>query len=159
MAEKPTETPVTMDDLFFLADRFKTLREERDALKNQLTAANKALDDAEHKLTDAMAEAECPNFARSGKLFIMTTTPRWSAEKERKQELYDALRKGGYEHLFTVNPQTLASFIREQVEDNAAANAESLCGSDTHVPAWLDGLVTSYDDIGITMKQASKKSN
>jgi hypothetical protein len=144
MAENP---------LFELADRFKSLREERDALKNQRTAANKALDKGERELADAMAEAECPNFSRSGKLFVITTTPRWSAEAERKQELYDALRSGGYEHLFTVNPQTLGSFIREQVEETADENGE------THVPEWLDGLVSNYDDIGITMRKASKKSN
>jgi hypothetical protein len=139
--------------MFELADRYKTLREERDALKEQLAAANDALKEAEHRLTDTMAEAECPNFSRSGKQFIMTTTTRWSAEAERKQELYDALRRGGYEHLFTVNAQTLGSFVREQVEETADNNGE------THVPEWLDGLVKSFDDIGITMRKASKKSN
>ena len=47
----------------------------------------------------------------------------------------------------------LGSFVREQVEDTADENSE------THVPGWLDGLVTSYDDIGITMRRSSKKSN
>ena len=136
-----------------LADRYKSLREERDALKEQLAAANKSLEEAEHPLTDAMAEAECPNFSRSGKQFIMTTTTRWSAEAERKQELYDALRANGYEHLFSVNAQTLGSFVREQVEETADENGE------THVPEWLDGLVKSFDDIGITMRKAPKKSN
>jgi len=83
----------------------------------------------------------------------MTTTTRWSAEAERKQELYDALRAGGYDHLFSVNHQTLGSFVREQVEETADNNGE------THVPEWLEGLVKSYDDIGITMRKASKKSN
>jgi hypothetical protein len=148
-----TETPITMDEIFAIADRFKALREERDALKEQLTSANKALDEAEKQLTDAMAEAECPNFTRSGKQFIMTTSTRWSAEPERKQELYDVLRRNGYEHLFTVNHQTLGSFVREQVEETANDSGE------THVPQWLAGLVKSYDDIGITLKSASKKSN
>ena len=144
MAENP---------MFDLADRFKTLREERDALKEQLAAANETLKEAEHRLTDAMAEAECPNFSRSGKQFIMTTTTRWSAEAERKQELYDALRANGYEHLFSVNAQTLGSFVREQVEETADDNGE------THVPEWLAGTVKSFDDIGITMRKAPKKPN
>jgi len=141
------------EPLFDLADRFKTLRDERDAMKDELTAANEALKEAEHKLTDAMAEAECPNFSRGGRQFIMTTNTRWSAEAERKQELYDALRRGGYEHLFTVNAQTLGSFVREQVEETADENGE------THVPDWLAGMVKSYDDIGITLRKAAKKSN
>jgi len=144
MAENP---------MLALADNFKTLREERDDLKDRLAAANEALKEAEHQLTDMMAEAECPNFTRGGKQFIMTTTTRWSAEAERKQELYDALRAGGYDHLFSVNHQTLGSFVREQVEETADDNGE------THVPEWLAGLVKSFDDVGITMRRASKKSN
>ena len=145
--------PVTMDEIFTLADRFKSLREERDGLKDQLTAVNKTLEETQRQLTDVMSEAECGSFTRSGKQFIMTTTTRWSAESERKQELYDALRENGYEHLFTVNHQTLGSFVREQVEETADQNGE------THIPEWLSGLVKSYDDIGITMKGSSKKSN
>ena len=147
------EQAATDNPLLALADRFKALREERDALKGQLSDTNKALEEAERQLTDMMAEAECPNFTRGGRQFIMTTTTRWSAEAERKQELYDALRAGGYDHLFTVNHQTLGSFVREQVEETADDNGE------THVPGWLDGLVKSYDDVGITMRKASKKSN
>ena len=149
MADK---SPVTMDEILALADYFKALREERDTLKGQLTEVNAALEKAEHQLTDMMAEAECPNFTRGGRQFIMTTTTRWSAEAERKQELYDALWANGYDHLFTVNHQTLGSFVREQVEETADDNGE------THVPGWLDGLVKSYDDIGITMKKAPKKA-
>jgi len=152
MNEDCNTSQITMDDIFALADRFKMLREERDTLKEQLAANNKALDEAENKLTDMMADVECPNFTRSDKQFIMTTTTRWSAEADRKDELYDALRENGYEHLFTVNHQTLGSFVREQVEETADESGE------THIPEWLTGLVKSYDDVGITMKKASKKS-
>jgi len=150
MADKP---PATMDEMLTLADYFKALRDEKDALKGQLTEVNAALEKAERQLTDMMAEAECPNFTRGGRQFIMTTTTRWSAEAERKQELYDALRAGGYDHLFTVNHNTLGSFVREQVEETADDFGE------THVPRWLAGLVKSFDDVGITMRKASKKSN
>jgi hypothetical protein len=153
-SEQVTIPKVTMDEIFTLADRFKALREARDDLKEQLAAANKALEEAEYQLTDIMSDAECPNFTRSGKQFIMTTTTRWSAEAERKQELYDALKENGYDHLFTVNAQTLGSFVREQVDETVDEKG------DTHVPEWLSGLVKSYDDIGITMKKAStKKTN
>ena len=140
----------TMNEIFALAERFKALREARDDLKDQLTATNKALDEAEKKLTDVMAAAECPNFTRGGSQFIMTTTTRWSADKDRKDELYAALRENGFDHLFSVNHQTLGSFVREQVEETIDDNGE------THVPDWLDGLVKSYDDIGITIKKSNK---
>ena len=80
----------------------------------------------------------------------MTMTTHWSAESDRKDDLYDKLKKNGYERLFTVNAKTLGSFIREQIEATADDNGE------TRVPDWLSGLVKSYDDFGITMKSAKK---
>ena len=136
-----------MDDLFTLADKLRELREEKDAQAAILKDINADIDEAEYKLSEAMAEAECPNFTRGDKQFILTTTTRWSAETNRKEELYAVLKKEGYEHLFTVNTQTLGSFVKEQVEETADDNGE------THVPDWLLGLVKSYDDIGITMKK------
>ena len=98
-----------------------------------------------------MAEAECPNFTRGDKQFILTTRTQWSPEIERKEELYAAIKENGYGHLFTVNARTLASFVKEQVAETMNDEGE------THVPEWLAGLVKSYDDIGITMKATSKK--
>jgi len=141
-----------MDDLFTLADKLRELREEKDAQNQLLKELNAGIDKAEYKLTEAMAAAECPSFIRGNKQFIMTTTTRWSAEAERKEDLYATLRANGYGHLFTVNPQTLGSFVREQVEETADANGV------THVPGWLSGLVKSFDDVGITMKGATKKT-
>ena len=146
------------NDLFNLADRLRELREEKDAQTAILKDINADIETAEYKLSEAMALAECPNFTRGDKQFILTTTTRWSAETERKDELYAALKENGYDHLFTVNAQTLGSFIKEQVNETADDNAGSPCGSETHVPDWLSGLVKSYDDIGITMKKATKKS-
>ena len=141
-----------MDDLFIFADKLRKLREEKDTQTAILKDINTEIDEAEYKLSEAMATAECPNFTRGEKQFILTTTTRWSAETERKEELYAALEENGYDHLFTVNTQTLGSFVKEQVTETADDNGE------THVPDWLAGLVKSYDDVGITMKSATKKS-
>ena len=157
MNDDHSTSPITMDDIFALADHFKILRERRDALKNQLATANKELEETEYQLTDMMTEAECGSFSRGGKQFIMTTTTRWSAEAERKDDLYAALKANGYDHLFSVNTQTLGAFIREQVEISAASCEQNFCEDEPHVPGWLSGLVKSYDDIGITMKNTPKK--
>ena len=141
-----------MDDLFILADKLRELREEKETQTAILKDINAEIDAAEYKLSEAMAVAECLNFTRGDKQFILTTTTRWSAETERKEELYAVLKKNGYDHLFTVNAQTLGSFVREQVDETADDNGE------THVPDWLTGLVKSYDDVGVTMKSATKKS-
>lgn len=141
-----------MDDLFSLADKLRELREEKDDYTAMLKEITTEIEITEQKLSDAMAAAECPNFTRGDKQFILTATTRWSAAAERKTELYDALIAKGYNHLFSVNAQTLGSFVREQVDETADENGE------VHVPEWLTGLVRGYDDIGITMKTATKKS-
>ena len=141
-----------MDELFTLADKLRELRAEKDAYTAMLKDINGDIETVELELSDAMAAAECSNFTRGDKQFILTTATRWSAEPDRKEELYDALKENGYEHLFTVNAQTLGSFVKEQVNETADENGE------THVPEWLSGLVKSYDDVGITMKSATKKS-
>jgi hypothetical protein len=141
-----------MNELFILADKLRKLRNEKDDYSAMLKDINADIGKAEHELSDAMAAAECSNFTRGDKQFVLTTTTRWSAETERKDELYALLKENGYEHLFTVNSQTLGGFIRDQVNDTEDENGE------THVPDWLTGLVKSYDDIGITMKAATKKS-
>jgi hypothetical protein len=140
------------NELFLLADKLKALREEKDHFKIMLSDIEKDISAAEWKLTEAMAEAECSNFTRGNKQFILVTTSRWSVAEGRKEDLYAVLKEQGYEELFTVNSQTLASFIKEQVAETADNNG------DTHVPDWLVGLVRNYDQTGITMKAATKKS-
>jgi hypothetical protein len=137
--------------MFELADKLRGLREQKDYYTAMLKEVNAEIENVERELSDAMANAECTNFTRGDKQFILTATTRWSAELERKEDLYAALKREGYGHLFTVNAQTLGSFVREQVNETADENGE------THVPEWLSGLVKSFDDIGITMRKASKK--
>jgi len=141
-----------MQQLFTLADKLRSLRDEKADLSAKLKDVNAGIEIAERELSDAMTEAECPNFTRGDRQFIMTTTVRWSAEKDRKEELYEALKEQGYEHLFTVNSQTLGSFVKEQIAETADDSGE------TRIPGWLEGLVSSYDDIGITLKSVTKKS-
>jgi len=139
-------------EIFALSDKLRNLRQEKDDFTAMLKDINADIGAVERELSDAMTEAECPNFTRGDKQFILTTTTRWSAETECKEELYEKLKAKGYGHLFTVNTQTLGSFVREQVDETADDDGN------THVPDWLLGLVKSYDDVGITMKKAPKKS-
>jgi len=140
-----------MEELLTLADKLRKLREEKDSLTATLKDINAEIDDVTRELSDAMLDAECSNFTRGDKQFILTTTTRWSAETDRKDELYAALKKKGYDHLFTVNAQTLGAFVREQVNETAGESGEN------RVPDWLCGLVKSYDDVGITMKSTTRK--
>ena len=126
-----------MDNLFVLADELRELREAKEGLKQELKDANAKIMAVEKRLTDAMTESECPNFTRGGKKFIMTTTSNWSPEPDRKDELYAALKKQGYGHLFSVNSRTLSGFVRDTVADTEDENGE------TRIPDWLSGLVSA----------------
>jgi hypothetical protein len=140
-----------MENLFNLADKLRNLRDEKDGFTAMLKEINGEIESVEQELSDTMTESECPNFTRGDKQFILTTTTRWSAETEQKEALYVALKSQGYEHLFSVNSQTLAKFVKEQIEETADEQGV------THIPDWLSGLVKSYDDVGITMKKVNKK--
>jgi hypothetical protein len=146
------EANLVDETLFLLADKLRELREKKDEQTALLKATNAEMADVERELIGQMTDAECSSFARSGKQFVMTCTTRWSAAKENKEGLYAELKNRGYEHLFTVNAQTLTGFIKDIVREYADAH-----NGDERLPDWLTGLVGSYDDIGIQMRKATKK--
>jgi hypothetical protein len=143
-----------INEIFELADRLRDLREEKDVQTAILKDISIDIDNIEYALTEAMTIAECPSFTRGDKQFVMTTTTRWLAEKEQKEALYSALRENGYEHLFSVNAQTLGGFVRDMAEEYAAEHN----GADG-LPDWLVGLVKSYNDVGITIKTKNKNNS
>jgi hypothetical protein len=140
------------ETLFNLADKLRELRERKDEQSAALKETNAAIEKTESELIEQMTETECSNFTRSGKQFIMTCTTRWSANKDNKEGLYDELKNRGFEHLFTVNAQTLSGFVNEQIQEYADEH-----DGEGQLPGWLDGFVNSYDDIGIQMRKAAKK--
>jgi len=136
-----------MENLMFeLAEKLRDLKDEKAANEKYLKEINSQIEDTEYKLTEAMALAEVSNFTRGDKQFILTTRVNWSAETDQKDALYAALKASGYEHLFSVNAQTLGSFLREQIAETADDKGN------THIPEWLSGLIKSYEKVGITMK-------
>jgi hypothetical protein len=140
------------NNLFILADKLRNLREEKDDQIAILKDITNEINEVENELVAAMVDEEVPNFTRGDKQFVMITKTHWSPEKDRKEDLYAALIENGHEELFTVNSQTLSSFVKEQIEETADENGE------TSIPDWLVGLVSSYDNTGITMRAANKKS-
>ena len=137
--------------MFELADTLRELRNEKTDTEAMLKEINAEIETVELELSDVMVNAECSNFTRGDKQFVLMNTTRWSPEADCKDDLYTALKENGFEHLFTVNAQTLNSFVREQVEETADADGV------THIPTWLDGLVKSYDQIAIQMRKITKK--
>ena len=135
------------EKMFELADRLKSLRDQKTDTEALLKEINDQIDETDYRLSELMAESETQNFTRSGTMFCLTTKTRASAVAGSKEELYTALRQQGFGELVyeTVNANSLSSFVKEQIEENGDA-----------LPDWLIGLVNVYDKTTVGVRKASK---
>jgi hypothetical protein len=138
-----------------LAEKLKTLKDTKAAIEEELKFVTGEVEKTTCELSDLMAEKEVPSFTHSGFSYSLTTRTYASALGEEaggRDILYAALRKNGFEHLFTVNAQTLSGFVKEQ----AAAYAEEHGGREG-LPAWLAGKVKLFDKVAVMVRKANKK--
>lgn len=80
------------EDMFELADKLKALREKKAELAEETKENNAEIEKTEFELSSAMANTETQSFQRAGTLFYLTTKTYASADKEHKDELFEALR-------------------------------------------------------------------
>jgi hypothetical protein len=134
--------------MFNHAQHLLDLREEANELERQLKEVKGEISDTEHLLVGEMASSEIQNFSRAGRMFSLTIRTRASTVAGRKEELFEALRAEGFGDMVveTVNANTLSSFVKEQREGNNDA-----------LPSWLEGLVSVYDQPGVSVRKSTKK--
>ena len=139
------EVDFKMTDMFELADRLKELRERKSELAEETKANNAEIEQAEFQLSQLMASTETQSFQRAGTLFYLTTKTYASANKEQKDELFDALRNEGYGSLITetINANSLSAFVKEQMSEN-----------DDVLPDWLDGKVNVFDKVTVSLRKS-----
>lgn len=135
------------EQLFELADRLRSLRDEKADAEQHLKELNAEIDEVDYRLSELMAETETQNFTRAGMMFCLTTKTRASAAAGRKEELFAALRGEGYGDLVyeTVNANSLSAFVKEQIAENGDV-----------LPAWLDGLVNVFEKTSVSLRKSSK---
>ena len=134
--------------MFTLAEELKNLRDSKKEVEQRKKDIDAELDKVERELADLMAGTETQNFTKSGTMYSLTVKNRASAVAERKDKLYDALKKNGYGDLVyeTVNANSLSAFVNEQVAQN-----------EDNLPAWLDGLVNIYEQVNVSVRKAAHK--
>ena len=134
--------------MFALAEELKQLRDSKKEVEQRKKDIDAELDKVERELADLMAGTETQNFTKSGVMYSLTVKNRASAVAERKDKLYDALKKNGYGDLVyeTVNANSLSAFVNEQVAQN-----------EDNLPAWLDGLVNIYEQVNVSVRKAARK--
>lgn len=123
-------------NLLELADRLKELKEKKKEFDEKLKQINTEIEVVETELVAEMMEQEIGKFERAGSTFYINTRLFASPIADKKQDLFEALKNEGYGDLIqeTVNVNSLAAFIKEQMEEN-----------EDQLPEWLDGLVNVYE--------------
>lgn len=131
--------------IFAMADRLKALQEEKKSLEANVKALGAEIVDLDNQLSDAMAEAELDRFSRGGCTFYLKSRLFASPAAGRKEEMMQALKGHGFGTLVveTLNVNTLASFLKEQREAT---------GED--IPAWLEGIVNTYDKVSVGIRKS-----
>lgn len=132
--------------IFALAEKLKTAKEKKKTLEAAVEEVTKTIADLDLELSDAMAEAELVHFNRNGTTFYLTSRLYASPKKGQRKELHKVLRERGYGDLVveSVNPQTLSSFCKEQIE---------LSGEKEKLPDWLDAVVSTFDKVTVGVRK------
>lgn len=131
--------------LLELADRLKELREQKKEIDERRKEINAEIEVVETEMVELMMEQEVGKFERAGNTFYINTRLFASPIADKKQELFKTLKNEGYGDLVqeTVNSNSLAAFIREQMEEN-----------EDQLPEWLNGLVNIYEKTSIGIRRS-----
>mgnify|MGYP001256920036 CR=1 FL=1 len=137
----------TVDDIFSLADRLQKLKEHKKQLEAETKSVNAEIEEVETQLAGLMVDQEMQNFTRNGQMFYLSTRLYASAVAERKEELFTWLKENGYGDLVyeTVNANSLAAFVREQMEETE------------QLPEGLAELVNVFEKTTVGMRKAPVK--
>ena len=130
------------EQMLTLSDALLHARQAKELAEQGLKDCTAIVDDLEGQLISMMLDSELTNFKRNGVQFSLVNKTHISAEAERKDELWAEMKKNGYEHLFSINANTLSGEVKRLMEDN---NGE--------MPKWLEGLVKQFDKPGIRIKR------
>lgn len=131
--------------LLELSDKLKELRMQKSDLEREVKGINEEIDGVTTEMIDLMTTEELTSFNRNGTTFSLVTQEYPAPEPERKGELWEVMKKNGFEDLFTINSQTLSATVKELI----AANEGIL-------PEWLDGLIKIAEKNSIRVVKSKK---
>lgn len=135
---------MTNQEIFEMADKLKAAKDRKKELDAQIKDVNAEIESLDLALSDAMAEAELERFSRNGSTFYLNTRLFASPAAGRKDDLMQTLKDQGYGSIVveTVNANTLASFVKEQM----AANEDVL-------PEWLSDVVSTFEKVNVGVRK------
>ncbi len=124
------------------ADKYLELREKKGELEAQTKDVSREIEDLEKEMIQMMTDSEIDSFKRNGVLYSVVTREFTSANPERKDELYSQMKEKGFEHLFTINANTLSATVKEMMAENNGV-----------LPTWLDGLINKAEKQTIRIRK------
>lgn len=135
---------MTNQEIFEMADKLKVAKDRKKELDAQIKDVNAEIESLDLALSDSMAEAELERFSRNGSTFYLNTRLFASPAAGRKDDLMQTLKDQGYGSIVveTVNANTLASFVKEQM----AANEDVL-------PEWLSDVVSTFEKVSVGVRK------
>ena len=136
---------MTENTMLTAADRLKILRDQKTELQAQLKTVQEGIDAAEAELIQMMMDEECTGFDRNGIRFSLVIKEYPGAVPEEKEELYRRMRSHGFDHLFTINTQTLSATVKELKANN-----------DDTLPDWLEGVIRIFEQPSIRVSKSKK---
>ena len=130
--------------IFDLADQLKAAKDKKKDLDAQVKEVTAAIEQLDLALSDAMAEAECERFSRNGSTFYLNTRLFASPVAGHKEELFQALKDNGFGEIVTetVNANTLASFVKEQMSLN-----------NDEIPEWISEVVSTFEKVSVGIRK------
>lgn len=131
--------------LLQLSDELRELRNKKSELEYETKKVNGEIENITTEMIDLMTTDELTSFNRNGTTFSLVTQEYPAPEPERKPELWEAMKEQGYEHLFSINSQTLQATVKELISEN-----------DGVLPEWLDGLVKVAEKNSIRLTKSKK---
>ena len=113
-------------------------------MEAQTKEVSAEIEELDHQLSDAMADAELDRFSRNGHTFYLNSRLFASPQAGRKDALIEALKAEGYGDIVqeVVNANTLASFVKEQMSQNG-----------DEVPAWLSEVVNTFEKVTVGIRK------
>ena len=134
-----------MKEILLLSDRYKQLREEKQALEAKVKEINKDIEQVEYDLSQFMTDEEVQKFDRNGVTFYLSTKTYASPAAGRREDLQQWLKDNGYGDLVkeTVNANTLSAFVRELLEEG-------------ELPEDLSEAVNVHERVKVNMRRGGK---
>lgn len=131
-----------MNELLELAEQYKKFRETKSELEVRIKELNKNIAEVEALLIEDMLNNEVPSFKHEGSTYSLVTREYIRPDAERKQELWEKMKEQGFEHLFSINSQTLQATIKELKAEN-----------EDEMPNWLEELVKATEKNSIRLSK------